>query len=290
MKVILSRKGFDSVYGGFPSPILPNGMMISLPIPSEESHIKYKELKVDRFTLLDVIRQLKGKVKVDGVWRVLEGNEDISCHLDPDIYKFLKKRPKSWKPLFGQVGAAQSHLENQGVGEGDIFLFFGWFRKAKFIGGKLVFDPRDYDKHVIFGYFQIGGVVRASGDFLSRVPEWMKYHPHFKEARLRRVRNNTVYVSRESLSWDDDLPGAGFFCYSHDLVLTKEGYSRSIWKLPSFFREVKITYHSRKSWRGDDTFKSAGRGQEFVIEENNKVGKWVRKLIENNYCSSPQLL
>jgi hypothetical protein len=30
MKVILSRKGFDSGYGGYPSPILPDGWMISL--------------------------------------------------------------------------------------------------------------------------------------------------------------------------------------------------------------------------------------------------------------------
>ena len=34
MKIILSRKGFDSGYGGMPSPILPNGIMLSMPIPS----------------------------------------------------------------------------------------------------------------------------------------------------------------------------------------------------------------------------------------------------------------
>lgn len=32
MKVILSRKGFDSTYGGYPSLILPDGELISLPI------------------------------------------------------------------------------------------------------------------------------------------------------------------------------------------------------------------------------------------------------------------
>jgi hypothetical protein len=35
MKVILSRKGFDSGYGGIPSPVLPDGTMLSLPIPSK---------------------------------------------------------------------------------------------------------------------------------------------------------------------------------------------------------------------------------------------------------------
>ena len=43
MKVILSRKGFDSCYGGHPSPILPDGRMISLPIPSSEDLICYKD-------------------------------------------------------------------------------------------------------------------------------------------------------------------------------------------------------------------------------------------------------
>jgi hypothetical protein len=33
MKVILSRKGFDSEYGGIASPILPDGTLLSLPIP-----------------------------------------------------------------------------------------------------------------------------------------------------------------------------------------------------------------------------------------------------------------
>lgn len=33
MKIILSRKGFDSSAGGVASPILPGGEMISLPIP-----------------------------------------------------------------------------------------------------------------------------------------------------------------------------------------------------------------------------------------------------------------
>ena len=34
MKIILSRKGFDSENGGYPSPILPNGTLLSIPIPS----------------------------------------------------------------------------------------------------------------------------------------------------------------------------------------------------------------------------------------------------------------
>ena len=36
MKVILSRKGFDSSNGGCPSPILPDGTLLSLPIPTDD--------------------------------------------------------------------------------------------------------------------------------------------------------------------------------------------------------------------------------------------------------------
>ncbi|RIE11762.1 hypothetical protein SMC3_08215 [Candidatus Cryosericum hinesii] len=37
MRVILSRKGFDSGYGGWASPILPDGRMLSLPIPASRT-------------------------------------------------------------------------------------------------------------------------------------------------------------------------------------------------------------------------------------------------------------
>ena len=33
MKIVLGRKGFDSGWGGNPSPILPEGRLVSLPIP-----------------------------------------------------------------------------------------------------------------------------------------------------------------------------------------------------------------------------------------------------------------
>ncbi len=38
-------------------------------------------------------------------------------------------RFSEWKGLFGQVGAAQSHLEKF-VLPGDLFLFFGWFHTS----------------------------------------------------------------------------------------------------------------------------------------------------------------
>lgn len=44
MKLILSRKGFDSSAGGKPSPIFPDGTMISLPIPDKASPTAYQDI------------------------------------------------------------------------------------------------------------------------------------------------------------------------------------------------------------------------------------------------------
>ena len=50
MKVILSRKGFDSSSGRMCNPILPDGILLSLPIPGEskmkENTNRYDELKI----------------------------------------------------------------------------------------------------------------------------------------------------------------------------------------------------------------------------------------------------
>ena len=44
MKVILSRKGFDSANGGIVSPIFEDGAMISMPIPASEDFYTYDDL------------------------------------------------------------------------------------------------------------------------------------------------------------------------------------------------------------------------------------------------------
>ncbi len=51
MQIILSRKGFDSASGGGPSPILPDGTLLSLPIPEDTDFlggaVPYADLRVD---------------------------------------------------------------------------------------------------------------------------------------------------------------------------------------------------------------------------------------------------
>ena len=283
MKVILSRKGFDSANGGYPSPILPDGRLISLPIPSPPSYedlIRYSELQLDRNqSYYDLMKKLNSRVKYEEKWH--DFTEDTVCHLDPDIYRNVRERPISWRSLFGQIDAAQTHLDNQGVQEGDVFLFFGWFRRVEYRDKKLCFISSSNrihtDKHVIFAYLQIGQILKVTPDI--ELPAWMNYHPH--ALSCRRVGNNTIYVARECLSWNSSLPGAGTFNYSDNLVLTKDGYSRSKWQLPELFRNIEITYHSEKSWK-KGYYQSVGRGQEFVIQENQEIEGWLKRLISSN--------
>ena len=281
MKVILSRKGFDSKYGGHPSPILPNGRLVSLPIPRIGDTVRYSELKLsENRTYCDLMREL-GIKRVTVGDSTIELNTESTCHLDPDIERRLMDRHAKWKPLFGQLGAAQRHLENQNISVGDLFLFFGWFRKAEYQNERLRFGLNEPDLHIVFGYMQIGEIIAA--DLLREYDEWMRYHPHVKSTERRLNNTNTLYVGRDKLPFDENLPGASFFNFSKDLVLTKKGYSRSKWNLhPEIFGDTKISYHPNP-WK-EGYFQSAGRGQEFVIEESGKISDWAKNLVSK--CAS----
>ena len=275
MKLILSRKGFDSQYGGYPSPILPDGRLISLPIPSDETKpIMYSELKIDgKMTYYDLMMQLKPMIKYDGGWHRL--TKRTSCHLDPDIYRNARNRSRDWRPIFGQINASQTHLDNEGVEAGDIFLFFGTFRQTQYENGSLRFIPDDKEKHIIFGYLQIGNILRVNQK--TKCPSWMDCHPHTSFDR-RKAGNNTIYITRETLSWDSKRPGANSFSFHKNLVLSRKGYSKSRWDLDDMFKEVKISYHTAKNWK-KGYFQSAHKGQEFVIRCNKRIECWIKDLI-----------
>lgn len=158
MKIILSRKGFDSTVGGSerPSPIF-NNKMVSMPIPEENSSHRYDELQIDNI------------LGTQNFTRKLY-NFDFrkTCHLDPDINKvILKNRNPNWRALFGQTGSAQTHLQNQKIKENDIFLFFGWFRHTKKTKNEITFTGPDI--HIIFGYFQIGEILKVKD-----IQQWNK--------------------------------------------------------------------------------------------------------------------
>lgn len=104
MKIVLSRKGFDTTAGGVPSPIR-GGVPLSLPIPARDRSVTcYADLGLGE----TVETLTRGKL-----------GRDALCHDDP-----MFADGQCW---FGQSGAAQGHLRKHGVGVGDHFVFFGLF-------------------------------------------------------------------------------------------------------------------------------------------------------------------
>ena len=106
MKVVLSRKGMDSRAGGIPSPILPDGTLLSLPIPNEKSGVPYGDLVYKGRTYQQIIQQIHP---------TFDFQKHPFCHLDPDIYGVLKNTNAGWKPAFGQYEIPAKHLDGQGV-------------------------------------------------------------------------------------------------------------------------------------------------------------------------------
>ena len=284
MKIILSRKGFDSSFGGYASPIFEDKVMISLPIPSAYDQVKYSQLHFNEsLTYYDLMKKFKDKIHIkekEWKWKLL--TDETRCHLDPDIYKNIYPRDLNWKPIFGQMNAAAHHLKKEKVGVGDLFLFFGWFKNFKKIDDKYYAKGNTNGIQVIFGYLQIGEKINETK--LEKIPLYAQHHAHTHEKRLC-CKSNTMFVSREKLTWDENISGAGTFNFDESLVLTKEGMNRTQWKPYSFLRDVVISYHPKNSnkygWRGD-YFQSATIGQEFVIEENKQVEEWAKNLISKN--------
>jgi len=286
LKIILSRKGFDSSSGRGPSPILPDGTLLSFPIPQGRALNKFSDIKLPKH----VIKLLKRRH--ENYYTLIKEllpkyNSGKNCHLDPDIYSEALQRKAGWRGVFGQ-STAQTHLENQGVwqGEGktpdagDIFLFFGYFRRTEADkGGKLHFIGPGL--HVIYGYMEAGAVINLKAQ-RDKVPAFASEHPHVKEPDNNRA-DNTVYIAREKLSWDKNVKGWGYFKYNEKLhLLTKPSLSRSKWQLPDCFnRNTPISYHTKDS-KKKGYFQSSNRGQEFVIQPNDGIKSWAKKLIKES--------
>lgn len=275
MKLILSRKGFDSENGGYPSPVLPDGRQVSIPIPEDGSGLTYADLSLDgQMSYLDLLRQL-------GADRHVVKEPEV--HLDPDLEPRVVPRKPDWRPVFGQCSQAQSHLDNQGVGVGDLFLFFGWFRRTEWRGGTLAYRRDCSGFHSIYAYFQVGETLKIRSE--SRL-DWAAGHPHLVD---RARPNNTLYVASDRLSLDPSLPGSGLLPLRDDRILTRRGQSRrSVWSLPACFHPDSgstLTYHlnpERWSHEGDAAVvKSADKGQEFVTEMGEVKLEWTRRLIRD---------
>ncbi|MBP5526137.1 MAG: hypothetical protein J6Y11_11125 [Paludibacteraceae bacterium] len=264
-KISLSRKGFDSGYGRIPSPILPDGTLLTMPIPDSGAiQNSYESLVYQGKSYYDIIKELSPNTKI---------KPQDNCHLDPDLFSNCKSRELGWKPSFGQTGAALSHLNKQGFGLEDLFLFFGWFRETESFNGQLRYRKNAPDIHIIFGYMQVGEMIESNED----VPSWLKNHPHADDNHWKK--KNCIYTPTQNLTFMNETPGAGLLKFDPKRILTKTGCSRTIWDLPDFFKEIEITYHSQNSWQAKG-FKSACKGQEFVFCPDDKAMEWIKDILK----------
>jgi hypothetical protein len=218
------------------------------------------------------------------------------AHLDPDLDRGARPRNPGWRPAFGQTGAAQTHLAQHGIGTGDLFLFFGWFREAELTaGGTWRFKRKAPDLHVLFGWLQVGEVLRVAdqGHRYGRHYPWLRDHPHLNGTW---ADPNTVYVAAETMNvfghqHFSSLSGGGTFpAVSESRTLTApQQPRRSSWRLPSWFYpadgELTFSYHDRpERWsRGPDGathLQSVARGQEFVLttDRDADVSNWLSEI------------
>lgn len=285
MKIIFSRKGFDSGYGGVPSPIFPDGSILSMPIPSPAGVAAGTCRFLDQ-SIGEIAEYLtKDRVK-----------ESTLVHLDPDLRSEALVRDPGWRPAFGQVGAAQSHLRNQGVGPGDLFLFFGWFQPVVREAGKWAFDRSEPSFHSLFGWLQVESLIHVDAAPERNIPEWLKSHPHIAHAQGFSGQNNTIYVGADHLKFEarhSNIGGAGHFNrWSTSLTMSASGRKRSLWNVPSWLEptggRVPLTYHHRpERWQRTGStllLQTVSKGQEFVFDSRQypEAIEWVANIIEEH--------
>jgi len=293
-RIILSRKGFDSSWGGCASPIL-DSEMISLPIPEHsindreswgdrccsEKHLTYRDLVTPQGKkVAELVDQLtKGKVRPSDC-----------VHLDPDIRPELRDMKCGKMPLtFGQDSGSQTELKE--LNEGDLFLFFGWFRKAqKNLAGSFCYSDDGADIHSIWGWLQIAEKLDLPSK-LSKAQEIASHHPHVSHYGNRK--NNCLYIAGKALDFLAETEGAGVFsefkdglCLTDLEQKTNPNRLRSNWRLPAFFRDIKVTHipslQIQGKWKenGESILGQAANhpGQEFVFNtkgHEEEVAKWL---------------
>lgn len=265
MKVILSRKGFDSQYGGKPSIIYPDGEMLSFPIPvvKPELGVSPKELFSRGKGLNQIFKELKIK-------------PFTSLHLDPDIrYNITKTRDKTFIGSFGQSSAALGHLNNNKVSKGDLFLFFGTFNYVK-TNGFIRYD-KSIPFHAIWGYLYVDHEINDISEIENKKElAFLKSHPHYINRKLYKKNDNSIFIGNKY----------GIFNFSDTLRLTKLGYHKSYWSLPRYFYNTIISYLNELNKEIDESnnkcnIQTVGRGQEFVFEANNDIYSWIDDIMKN---------
>jgi len=286
--IVISRKGFDSGTGCIPSPIFEDGTMLSLPIPDSSGSILYGDLSMYGHSYGKLVTDLKASSRPSG--KAL--SSDSRAHLDPDLIRSTKTRLPGWRPAYGQCGKDSTILLNHEVGEGDLFLFYGWFRQCELVNGMYRYVKGAPDLHVIFGYMRVGEVIRLSSD---TAPEWASDHPHLLGAAREKDPRNMLFVGSGSLgiAGRENIPGAAAFNrFTEQLQLTATGMTRSWWRLPKWFYPrlgiLPLSSHEKNDrWRLEEEtclMQNVSRGQEFILDVQHypEAVEWAFNIISKS--------
>jgi hypothetical protein len=273
VKIILSRKGFDSTHGGIASPAIQKKKMLSFPIPStdiEKDSIKYSDLWFEGKGLDQILNELGYN----------EQKYSQYCHLDPDLVKDRRReKVDGWGAAFGQINESAGYLRNQKVCKGDLFLFFGNFRHVEIKNDKYSYVRRTKDEasdgdgtfQAIWGYLQVGEIITEP----SKIMEY-EWHPHACSKRNDLSgddRNNTLYIPTDNLSFHPDKQGYGVFDYDERRVLTKKGCTKAIWD----YNKALLVEKRKNTAKDKGGIYYAGIWQELVLE-NEAAEEWAKSL------------
>ena len=243
MRIIFSRKGFDSGSGGGSSPIV-DGVPVSLPIPDRKG--------IARTTYGDLGLAEHAAQASRGAY-----GADSLCHHDP---MFIDDADGQGRCIFGQVGAAQTHLANHGVGRGDVFVFFGRFD-----------GEGQGAHHRIFGYCEVEQVIDLTAcEEATRAEYAALGHPH---ALGLHGTNDTLYVG----------PGRMATRASGMLRLTAEGEALSRWMRPKWLRRGDLSYHDAEwRWAERGRLIAVSRGQEFIADVGRRKAprEWLARVMD----------
>ncbi len=271
MKVILSRKGFDSSNGGIVSPIMEDGTLISFPIPSKDDVDVYDDLVYFNHPYTKILADLKYK----------ENPEYPNCHVDPDLSIGRRKKTiEGWCPIFGQVNSSAVYLlKNVQVEVGDLFLFFGNYHKVEYVNGKFQYVKKtgdfysDNDLQVIWGYMQIGEIITN-----SKQQKKYCWHPHSSN-KYTNENSNVMFVASNKLSFNENLPGAGVLKYREDRVLTAPNCNKATWTKRPIYDTDSIIGNRKNSSKMPGCVYYAGIWQELGLQNSSECEEWAKSII-----------
>jgi hypothetical protein len=280
MKIVLSRKGFDTQYGKVPNAILPDGTLIAFPIRDGASIVRADAIQRGGEAVGEMVEQLtRGRIR-----------RDYRAHLDPDLDPSSYPREPGWRPVLGQKGSPLGHLLKQKVGAGDLFLFFGWFGRVEKSGATWTYTRGCPPVHLLWGWLNVASCLdpRNLPDGPGR---WLAYHPHLHYSANER---HALYVASDRLAVAGRLvPGGGIFPrFSDSRVLSAPGENMSLWRVPRWMHpdvgQVRFSYiHDATRWRlvGKEgaLVQSIGKGQEIVMgpRETAPIDQWLARLFED---------